>query len=127
MNTLNFWQRAVAVSLLVVTPMMAHSAAVVCEGTVATLSYHGPGVVYLQLSSMNTGVGICSVDTNWSPPGSQTGITTPAACKLMYASLLAAKMSGTVVRSVYFDSDTAPSTCTQFVAWSQANLRHFAL
>ncbi len=47
----------------------------------------------LRLSSMNTSVFICSPDVEWTPAGA--GYTTSvAACKALYATFLAARVSG---------------------------------
>lgn len=112
---------------LSISPILANSASVICEGTVETLAYHGPGTLYVKLSGMNVNVAICSTDTNWGPAGSQTGLTTPSACKTINASLLVAKQAGTVVKNMYLDGDTVPPTCTTFPAWSQVNLRFFEI
>lgn len=116
--------RAVVATLSIAgafTPALA--ATVVCGGAVSVLGYHANGLVMLQLENMNTPVFICSIDTNWEPlPGY---ITTPAVCKTMYGSFLAAKLSGTPVNNVYFDMTTAPASCNAFAGWSNASVRHY--
>jgi hypothetical protein len=104
-----------------VTP--AFSATVVCAGTVSRLEYTASGNIMLQLSGMNAPVFICSLDSNWNiEPGY---VTTPATCKTMYASFLAAKLSGTSINDVYFDGPSVPASCTAWALWTYANIRHY--
>lgn len=127
MKKFRYTARIAMLMALSIPPIAANSASVICEGTVTALAYHAPGVLYVRLSSMNVNVGICSTDTSWGPTGSQAGITTPSACKAIYANLLVAKQAGTVVRNMYLDGDTVPPTCTTFPAWSKVNVRFFEI
>ncbi|SNB46510.1 hypothetical protein SAMN06269301_1977 [Geobacter sp. DSM 9736] len=104
----------------------SYAEAVVCGGTVQTLAYHQPGKLLLRLSSMNTPVYICSTDADWVVPGSLAGSTSPAACKAIYATLLAAKTSGAPIPDMYFDGDQLPANCISFAPWSEANVRYFS-
>lgn len=122
---MNRFSRSVvfAVALATITSS-AQAVALYCNGgTISQLAFHMPGVLYLQMSNMNTPVAICSVDSNWTVPGAAVGPTTPASCKAIYASLLIAKQSGQAVTQVLFDSDTMPANCTSFAPWAQMNLR----
>lgn len=105
---------------------LIHSAAagtVVCEGTVEDLKFHQPGLVGLRLSSMNASMWVCSMNENFTPPGAST--ITPSACKAMYASLLAAKLSNSTLTGVYFDGDQVPTSCNTVQIGSSVYLRHF--
>jgi hypothetical protein len=114
---------AALLGAFVSTPVSA--ATVVCGGTVSRLLYEASGNVMLQLSNMNTWVLICSLDSNWNiAPGF---VTTPATCKTMYASFLAAKLSGTPVNDVYFDGPSVPASCAAWAPWTYANIRHYEL
>src|SRR5688572_10815423 len=77
----------------------AFGATVVCAGTVSQLMYEN-GYVMLKLSSMNTPALICSLDANFEVAAGY--VTSPAACKTMYAALLTAKLSSTPLSNVYF-------------------------
>jgi hypothetical protein len=100
----------------------AHAATIVCGGTVASLAYHSDGVVLLQLSSMNTVVQVCSVNTTWNVAGFSTS---PAACKTMHASFLAARLSGTPVNDLYFDAPSVPASCAGFSYMGYVSVRFF--
>jgi hypothetical protein len=118
-----------AIRLLLVSGMLAASSAraatVICSGSITQLSYHQPGYLLLQLSSMNVPVLICSVDQEWVVPGTASGNTSPAACRAIYASLLAAKTSGTHIRSLYLDGSDVPASCNSFSNWTRVNVRYF--
>jgi hypothetical protein len=105
----------------------AQSATVICTGTVASLSYHQPGRLYLRLSSMNYEVAICSTDSEWVVPGSLAGNTSVSACKTIYGSLVAAKISGATVSNLYLDGDQVPAACNGFAPWTNVNLRYVNL
>lgn len=103
----------------------AQSAALYCNGsTVAQLSYHGAGTLYVRLANMNTAVGICSFDGEWVRPGTLTGPTSASSCKAIYAALLAAKHSGQPIAQMLFDGDQVPANCSSWGPWAQANLRY---
>jgi hypothetical protein len=103
----------------------ANAGTVVCEGTVQELTLHQPGLVGLRLSSMSAPIFICRIDAEQSVPGAAP--TSAANCKAMYASLLAAKLSGTVVHSAYFDGDQVPASCNTAQPWTYVSLRYFTL
>lgn len=105
----------------------AQAGTLLCPGTIVELGIHQPGQVYLSVSGMPHGVLICSMDINWTVPGSLAGTTTPAACKSLYAGLLAAKLAGAPLKAVYFDADGLPASCSTIPAWTQVNLRYFAV
>ena len=104
---------------------IAEAGALYCSGgTVAQLSYHGKGTLYLRMSNMNTAVGICSFDGEWGPAGSLTGSTSASSCKALFSALLAAKLAGTTISQVLFDGDAVPTSCTAFGPWTAVNLRY---
>lgn len=104
----------------------AHAATLVCSGTVDQLSYHQPGRLMLKLSSMNTFVFICSTDSEWVVPGSVSGNTTVSTCKALYATFLAARVTGVTIQSLYLDGDQVPASCSSFPSWTNVNVRHYA-
>ncbi len=123
-----FVRQGVYALMLALVTTSAQAGALYCNGgTVAQLSYHGKGTVYLRMSNMNTSVGICNFDVEWGPPGSLTGTTSPATCKALWGALLAAKHAGTPVKEVLFDGDAVPANCTSFAAWAGVNLRYLDL
>lgn len=102
----------------------ANAGTVVCSGTVAELGFHQPGLVFLRLSSMNVPAIICSLNAEWVVPGfGYTG--TVSNCKIMYAGLLAAKLSGAAVSQFYFDGDSVPANCASFASWTSVGLRYY--
>jgi hypothetical protein len=111
-----------AVFLIAFGIVPAHAATIVCAGTVAVLAYHSDGYVMLRLSSMNTEVIVCSLNQTWNFGGF---LTSPAACKTMHASFLAARLSGTPVNSVYFDAPVVPASCTGFTYMEYVSVRYF--
>lgn len=96
----------------------------VCSGTVISLAYHAQDVLLIRLSSMNEPVQFCSINQDWSIAPGYT--TTPAVCKTFLAMFMAAKASGESISSVYFESPSAPATCSGWVPWTSANLRFFS-
>ena len=112
-------------ALLAVVATQARAATVVCGGTVETLAYHQPGLLMLRLSNMNVPVFICSADEDWSPAGSLAGVTSPATCRTLYASFLAAKLARTTINNLYLDGDLVPGSCGGFSSWARVNLRYF--
>jgi hypothetical protein len=105
----------------------AQSATVICSGTVAQLSYHQPEKLFLKLSSMNYEVAVCSTDSEWIVPGSTSGNTSVSACKTIYATLLAAKLSGVTISNLYLDGDQVPASCSTFASWTSVSLRYMNL
>src|SRR5262245_3551307 len=105
-------------------PWAASATTVVCSGTVITLSYHANGQMMIRLSSMNVPVFFCTPDTTWTAAG-EGQTTAPETCKAMYATFLAARMSGIPVNNVYFDGSAVPATCDAWSSWSNANIRHY--
>ena len=102
----------------------AFAATVVCGGTVAQVSYEN-AYVLLRLSNMNTPAMICHLDVNFEvAPGY---VTSPAACKVMYASFLAAKLSGATLNNVYFDGPAIPASCAAWAPWTYAHVRHYEM
>ena len=123
-----FVRQGVYALMLTLVTSTAQAGALYCNGgTVAQLSYHGKGTVYLRMSNMNTAVGICSFDAEWGPAGSLTGTTSPATCKALYAALLAHKMAATPIAQVLFDGDAVPANCSSFGGWAAVNLRYLDL
>jgi hypothetical protein len=102
----------------------AFSATVVCSGTVVALSYHATGQLMLRLSDMNQPVLMCTPDTTWNVAGVYY-VTPPEACKAMYATFLAARVSDLPVTNVHFDGDAVPSACNAWQPWSVAQVRHY--
>lgn len=101
----------------------ASAATIVCSGTVTAISMHANNSLMIQLSSMNAPVFFCNPEENWSTvAGYSTG---PSMCKALFAMFLTAKATGTPVNNVYFDMNSAPSSCSTFTSWSSANIRHF--
>jgi len=119
--------KAAFAALAILFAFPAFSASLVCSGTVAELWYHQPGAVMVKLSSMNTAVVVCDLNTDWLVPGSLSGTTTPGVCKLIYGALLAANRSGAVVQSMIFDADTLPASCNSFAFFAKTNLRFFSV
>lgn len=112
--------------MLALMTSTAQAGALYCNGgTVAQLSYHGKGTLYLRMSNMNTAVGICNFDSEWQAPGSLTGATSPTSCKAIFAALLTAKQTGATVPQILFDGDSVPATCSTFAPWAQVNLRYY--
>lgn len=109
---------------LALIPAIAHAqvATVICAGTVAELGIHSPGKVYVRLNSMNVGVMICSMDSEWGIAGTQYGNTSVSTCKALYATLLAAKVAQTPIQAMYIDGNV-PSTCSGFLPWSPVSVR----
>jgi len=105
-------------------PAVAGAGTATCMGTVDQLAFHAPGRLMLRLSSMNTPVFICSVDALWTPAGSEYN-TTPATCKTLYATFLAAKLARDVVNYVHFDGNEVPTSCNGWAVWANANVRYF--
>jgi hypothetical protein len=103
------------------------AATIVCNGTVETLSFHantvGGGVMLLKLSSMNEPVQFCDPNATFSPAGGNT--VSAATCKTLVAAFMSAKLSGLQMIDVYFDGDSAPSSCGSWGAWQSASIRHF--
>jgi hypothetical protein len=75
---------------------------------------------------MNTPVFFCNPETTFSVSG--TSYTTgPNTCKQLYATFLAAKLSGATISGMYFDGDAVPATCSSWGAWQSAVIRHYTL
>jgi len=118
-------KRIVLPVLLAAVASPAHAGNIVCSGTVEQIAYHQPGLLMIRLSSMNVSTFFCSTDSNWAPAGSLAGVTTPGACKTLYATFLAAKLAGGTLNNVYFDGDQVPTSCNTFPNWTKVNLRYF--
>jgi hypothetical protein len=114
----------ICAAALAVVPAQAGAGTLACVGTVENVSFHSPGRYMLKLSSMNVPVFFCSPDLEWVVPG--TGYTTtPANCRMLYATFLAAKLAGGTLNYVHFDGDQVPASCDAWPNWSIANIRYF--
>ncbi len=110
---------------LLSTPLNAFAATMICGGIVETLQYDSNDLFAIKLSSMNTPVFFCSPQATWTViAGYSTG---PETCKMLYATFLAAKLSGLPLSNVYFDGDTVPASCNTWAAWQKASIRHYEL
>jgi hypothetical protein len=76
------------------------------------------------MSSMNVPVYFCDPANPFTGTGSGYSIVADT-CRALYATFLAAKVSGTPVANLYFDSSAVPATCGTWVAWQSANIRHY--
>lgn len=112
------------IGMVFVVPV--HAGTLVCDGTVEQVSIHQPGYVLMRLSSMNTAITICSLNSELVVSGSLSGNTTASACKAIYATMLTARSSGRPMTSVYFDGDAVPTGCGSFVFQTHVNIRYFA-
>jgi hypothetical protein len=104
-----------------------HAATIVCAGTVETLSFHATstgGLLMIRLSSMNLPVYFCDPDNPFAAPGSGYSVSA-ATCKALYATFLAAKVSGQPIANMYFDGDAAPASCNAWGSWQYMNVRHY--
>jgi len=113
------------VLITIVVPVQA--ATVVCSGTIDTLQFDatssGSGYFSIKLSSMNVAVYFCDPTNPWSAPGGYT--ISRDACRALYATFLAAKVSGIPVTNMYFDGTDVPATCDAWLTWQSANIRHY--
>jgi hypothetical protein len=116
---------AIVTAFCTLLALPAAGASLRCNGTVAEVWYHAPGVVLVKLSSMNTAAMVCEINSDWLVPGSLSGATTPASCKAIYAALLAANRSGALIDEMIFDADTLPASCSEFAFFTKVNLRFF--
>lgn len=103
----------------------AQGATVICNGTVDMLAYHQPGRLMLRLSSMNHPVFICSAESEWVVAGSVSGNTSPSTCKALYATFLAARVTGASLTGLYLDGDQVPAACDSFAPWTNVNVRYY--
>lgn len=114
-------------ALLLLVALRAQAATVVCSGTIDTLQFDATntdGFFSIKLSSMNVSVYFCDPDNAFAAPGSGYSISA-ATCRSLYATFLAAKVSGMPVTNIYFDGSEVPSTCDGWAAWQEANIRHY--
>jgi hypothetical protein len=97
-----------------------------CTGTVEELAYHGNGRFMVKLSTMNTPVFFCNVETVWTVSGTnyQTGQET---CKMMYSTFLAAKSTRAIFDYIHFDGDDVPANCNDFPRWANVSIRYFKM
>jgi hypothetical protein len=65
----------------------------------------------------------CDPTNPWSAPGGYS--ISPEACRTLYATFLAAKVSGIPVTNMYFDGTRVPATCDTWLTWQSANIRHY--
>lgn len=117
--------KRVLVAAMVSLASTAHTANVICNGTVDILAYHQPGNLMLKLSSMNVPVFICNTDIDWVVAGTASGNTSPKACKALYATFLTAKITGAAINDMYLDGDQVPASCNSFASWTQVNVRYY--
>jgi hypothetical protein len=103
----------------------ASAGTIVCSGKVLDIGYHQPSLVMLRIEGMNTPVYVCNLSANWAAPGSLVAPATPEACRALLSAMMAAKASNAVIKDLYFDGDSVPSTCGAFVPQSQVNVRHW--
>jgi hypothetical protein len=116
---------AALLALTVTAPVQA--ATVVCSGTIDWLQFDATstgGLFSIKLSSMNVAVYFCDPDNSFTGAGSGYSISA-ATCRSLYATFLAAKVSGTPVTNMYFDGSSVPATCDGWAAWQSANIRHY--
>jgi hypothetical protein len=99
----------------------------VCSGTISSLSWHQPGLVFLRLSSMNAPYIVCDLAADHVVPGAIYQVTTPAQCKTLLAQLLTAQAANRPVGAVYFDGDAVNPSCSDVPNWVRASLRHFSI
>jgi hypothetical protein len=119
----------ILISVLMISALYSEAAitgTITCEGKVKTLAYHANNQLMIQLESMNAPVFFCSPDSEWSVSGT-VYVTGPDSCKTMYSTFLAAQMSGKVIKSMYFDGDQTPASCSGWGNWSRANIRFYRL
>ncbi len=104
----------------------AHSASLYCSGEVEELAYHGNNKLMIKLSSMNRPVFFCSPDAEWTVPGTgyKTGKET---CKTLYSTFLSAKISKTPIKTMLFDGDAVPATCSAWEPWKAASIRYYVI
>jgi len=113
-------------AVLLALTARAQAATVVCSGTIDTLQFDATatgGEFSIKLSSMNIPVYFCDPDNSFAAPGSGYSISATT-CRSLYATFLAAKVSGTPVANMYFDGSEVPATCDGWAAWQQANIRN---
>lgn len=120
---INFKHKSIALGLCCFLAQSASAGTVVCEGAVEDLGIHQPGLVALRLSSMNMPFYVCNINADYRPAGADN--ISPATCKAIYASLLAAKHNNVIVRLAHFDGDQAPASCSTVQPGSQVYLRYF--
>ena len=115
---------AIFAGTLLTGSAVASAATVTCSGTVVAVGYHADNTMMVQLSSMNTAVLFCNTDEDWSvAPGY---VTSAATCKALYATFLAARLSGESV-GMWLEGNSVPTTCDGWTQWQTANIRHFLL
>lgn len=115
---------AIAAGLAIGLVSHADAGTLTCAGTVQKLAFHAPGRLMLQLSDMNTPVFICSTDGDWVVADGGY-VTTPSACKALYSTFLAARVSGGSINYIHFDGAQVPATCSSWPAWANATVRYF--
>lgn len=72
---------------------------------------------------MNTVNIICSMDDDWTAPGSTVGVTTVSTCKTLNATLPAAKHAHTTINSAVFDRNVLRTTGIGLADWQAVYLR----
>lgn len=117
-------RETVVAALLAGIHLNCFAGTVVCGGTVVQLAYHANNSFMLRLSSMNAPVFFCNPDSNWTVTGAGGYATGPQTCKTLYATFLAAKLTGKSFGAVYFDGDSVPAACNAWGPWLSANIRY---
>ena len=116
-----------ALGSLLAFAVPTQAATVVCSGTIDTLQFDatstGSGYFSIKLGTMNVAVYFCDPTNSFSAPGGYA--ISPEACRALYATVLAAKVSGIPVTNMYFDGTEVPATCDGWVQWQSANIRHY--
>ena len=96
----------------------------VCSGTVEDIAYHSNNKLMVRLSSMNYGVFICDLSTDWVITGAEGRITAPETCQSILSMLLTARSTNQQINRLHLDGDTVPETCGEFTPWSSVFLRY---
>ena len=117
----------VALIVTVFLSSQARAGTIVCSGKISVLAFHTPNGMMIQLDSMNVPVYFCKTDEVHTVAGTPYS-TSPETCKTLYSTFLAVKAAGKTVSGMYFDGDSAPTTCNGWSgAWLSANIRYFSL
>jgi hypothetical protein len=126
---MNRKSKIAATVIAAVMAVNAQAGTIVCSGTIETLQFDATntgGYLSIRLSSMNVPVYFCDPDNPWNGTGSGYSISA-ATCRTLYATFLAARISGQPVTNMYFDGSDVPASCDGWAAWKSANIRHYLL
>jgi hypothetical protein len=125
-SSCHFIKKVVLVTVAFLIPALASAGTVVCSGKVAYLGVNQFGIVGAYLTGMNVQVQLCNLNSDWVVAGSLEGNTSVAACKAIYATLVAGKIADRSFDWI-MDGTALPATCTSFVGWANVNLRWYAI